>query len=347
MRGPVQVAAAAGAAALGGLCLSALGFPVAWLVGAMLGMAAYNQFSPAPYKPPRLVRRLGEWVLGAGVGANLTAEVAGFLAARGVPILVVLVGGIATGVVSGFILLRSSGLAAGTCFYSAVPGGAAEMVALADATGADARLVASLHAVRVALLVATLPLAFSPLARSGGAGALRPLAPAGGMSVIVLILAAGAAGGWLFYRLRLPGGVILGAMVGGALAALAGLTGGAGLPGAFKACAQAVIGASAGAQFTRDTWGALGRVLRPALGMIAFMVATGLASGVFLHFAAGLDWITAMLATVPAGSAEMIGTAAALGADAGVVAAIQVLRVLTMNLVFPVLVPRLVSRTAY
>lgn len=342
-----SILGAAAAAMAGAALLSLIHFPVSWLVGSMIGMAVYNQLAQVPVHPPRLYRRLGEWVLGATVGAGLKLQVVGFLIGGGLPMAAALLLTVLMGVASGMILHRLSPLPLNTCFYASVPGGSAEMTALADSAGGDARLVASLHALRVGLIVATLPLALSPLAlpvqaAAGAAGGGRL-----NLAGMALLLAGGGVGGLLAYRFKLPGGVILGSIAAAALVSVTGLTGGATLPPIFKNGAQVVIGAYAGAAFTRETWRQIARVLGPALVMIGFMVAGGLLTGAFLHWSTGINWITALMATVPAGSAEMITAASALGADVGVVAAIQVLRVLAMNLIFPILIPRLLGRTTH
>lgn len=341
----IQALTAVAAAFAGGALFSLLGFPVAWLVGAMLGMALYSQFASNPFQPPRGYRRFGEWVLGASAGAGLKLQIVDFLIEGGVPIAITILLTIGLGIASGLLLKRLSSLSPITCYYASVPGGAAEMVALADGAGGDARLVASLHALRVGLIVASLPLALSPLAQPVAKVPLAGIGTPSDLLGMAMLLAAGGIGGLLAHRFHLPGGVILGSIAGAALVSVTGLTGGAALPSIFKNTGQAIIGAYAGAAFTRQTWKQVTKVLTPALIMIVFMVAVGLLTGVLLHYMTGIDWITALLATVPAGSAEMITAAAALGANVGMVAAIQVLRVIAMNLIFPILIPRLLSRT--
>lgn len=136
-----------------------------------------------------------------------------------------------------------------------------------------------------------------------------------------------------FQRLGIPLAYILGALVGSAL--YTNLLGPIRYGKGLRRGAQLVLGAAVGALLTPDTVSELVRLL-PI--MIAATVGLNVA-GALLAFPvariAGVDRLTALMACLPAGMAEMASLAGDIGAREQPVAVIQTLRVIIVLAVMP------------
>ena len=129
---------------------------------------------------------------------------------------------------------------------------------------------------------------------------------------IVMTLAAAAAVGSLFDRFDVPGGTIIGAMVGAAAWSL--ISGGAEvtLPRPAVSAAYVVIGAVIGSSITRDAVGELRGVALPAVLSAAALMGAGLVIAVVLRWA-GLAPEGVILATSPGALSAMSAVAAEQG----------------------------------
>ncbi len=115
---------------------------------------------------------------------------------------------------------------------------------------------------------------------------------------IVLTLAAAAVFGYLFARWRVPGGMIIGAMLGAAAFSVA--AGGAeiALPRPLVSGAYVVIGTLIGAGVTRDTLGHLRHFAVPAVLSAVVIIGCGLSIALLLR-SLGLAPEGVILATSP------------------------------------------------
>lgn len=153
---------------------------------------------------------------------------------------------------------------------------------------------------------------------------------------IALLLVAASVVGLLFARLGVPGGLIVGAMVGAAGCSL--LRGGAEvvLPGTLRTAALIVLGATIGASVTRDTVGELRGVLLPAVLAAGLIILAGVAIAYLLR-ALGIAPEGAVLATSPGALTSVVAAAAERGTGAAEVALFHTVRVILVLLSLPAL----------
>ena len=188
--GAAPVAASAGADAVGlarlacllvlglGAALVALrlrvpaGDLLAGLAVAALANPLWLHLGPLPGG----LRLFSQWVIGAGVGATVTRRVLRDfrpLAVAGALMTAFLIG---AGLALAWALARLTSLDPVTCLVATAPGGADQMVILADELGGNAQLVAAIHILRQIALLLLLP----PLVRLAGGRARRQVhSPAG------------------------------------------------------------------------------------------------------------------------------------------------------------------------
>lgn len=137
-------------------------------------------------------------------------------------------------------------------------------------------------------------------------------------------------------RLQVPGGLILGAMVGAAAVTLTtGTT--VDLPSPLRTAAFIVIGAAIGVRMTRDVVAALGPVVVPAVLSGALIIVAGLAIAWLLR-TVGIAPPGALLATSPGAFSVM--TAMAVEQDTGAVevALFHLVRIVMVIVSLPLLV---------
>ncbi|KQT53141.1 hypothetical protein ASG43_19385 [Aureimonas sp. Leaf454] len=146
-------------------------------------------------------------------------------------------------------------------------------------------------------------------------------------------LAAALAGAFLFRALHLPLAAILGSLVGATLVAntLGVLPGGR----LIRRGGQLFVGASVGAVLSPDILGALTRLLPLMAGVALASNLAGFALAFPLARIAGIDRLTAVLCSLPAGMAEMATLAQELRADEQAVALVHTLRVVLVLSLIP------------
>jgi hypothetical protein len=156
-------------------------------------------------------------------------------------------------------------------------------------------------------------------------------------------LAAALLGAFLFRALHLPLAAILGSLTGATLVAnTLGI-----LPGGryIRRGGQIFVGASVGAVLSPDLLGVLSSLLPLMTGIALVSNLTGFCLAYPLARIAGIDRLTAVLCSLPAGMAEMATLAQELEADEQAVALVHTLRVILVLSLIPLWLS-LVAKTA-
>jgi len=235
--------------------------------------------------------------------------------------------------------------------WGSAPGGASAMLILAAAQGADVRMVAFMQYLRVvcvtlaASLVAHwyIPAGSAPVTPNGADAVALFLPPSSWLAVSTLLIVA-VGGAFLGAWIRLPAGALLVPMV--VFILLRDLMHvPLELHPLILTLAYAVIGWAVGSQFDRQVVklciGSMHAVLASIVALIALCATVGAA---LVHWA-GIDPLTAYLATSPGGADVVAIIAASTPVDLSFVVSMQVLRMLLVLATAP-LVARVLSRSA-
>lgn len=143
------------------------------------------------------------------------------------------------------------------------------------------------------------------------------------MAVTVLV---SAAGGLLLLRCKVPGGMLVGAVLGVAILNL--ITQKAFLYPETRVAAQALTGAYIGCMITREDVARLPRLLPPyLLVMGSFLVLNLLVAG-FMYWITDFDLLTCLFCAAPGGISDTPLIALDMGADGSIVAVMQFIRML-------------------
>ncbi len=245
----------------------------------------------------------------------------------------------------GYLISRWRVLPGTTAVWGSSPGASTAMVLMAEAFGADARLVAFMQYLRVIMVsaAAALVAALFIKAPAGAAATTAPWLPMLDPQKFGATLSVALAGGMAGKLLRLPSPFFLGSMIVG-IAVHLGLGMEFQLPPPLLAASYAVIGWRIGLSFTRPVLAAAARALpQVAASILVLMSVCGLIAFA-LHKATGLDPLTAYLATSPGGMDSVAIIAAASGqVNLSFVMALQTARFLVVLLLGPA-IARLVAR---
>ena len=238
----------------------------------------------------------------------------------------------------GWLISRFRILPETTAIWGLLPGAAPVMMVMADAYGADARLVAFMQYVRVLMvaLVASIIARFWVHAPAVAAAApavwFAPIHALPFLETLVLVL-----GGVILGPVsRIPAGILLIPMFLGAVLQSNGLVE-IELPSWLLAVSYLLLGWTIGLRFTREILvyaiRALPKMIVSILMLIAFC--GGLAFALVEVF--DIDPLTAYLATSPGGADSVAIIAASTNVDVGFVMAQQIARFMLVLIVGPAL----------
>jgi uncharacterized protein len=330
---PAQWAVLLACSAVLAALLELAAFPAALLLGPMLGgiLIALNG---GAIRVPRLPVTISQTMIGCLVAHAITSDIV-FTFLRNWPLFVGVVAAIiATSAALGWMIARLKVLPGTTAVWGVAPGGASVMMLMSGEFGADARLVAFMQYLRVVLVAA----AASLVARLWvGATPIAPdivWFPHFAWSGFLATIAIALLGGLVAVGLRIPGGTMLVPMVVGAVLEGVGLVT-ITLPPWLLAIGYTLLGWSIGLGFTRDILVHAYRALPQVLMSIVVLMAACGALAAVLVCAAGIDPLTAYLATSPGGMDTVAIIAASSNVDASFVMALQAVRLVIVIMAGP------------
>jgi membrane AbrB-like protein len=153
--------------------------------------------------------------------------------------------------------------------------------------------------------------------------------------IILLTLLVAAVGSGLFIYFKIPGSLMVGAMI--ATAIFNFFTGMGKLPPNFSLLVQFLLGCYIGNMIKRSDIRDMKHLVKPALvltlSMTVYAIFTGLLLGQFIYS----DLLTAMYSTAPGGMVEVCIFAEDTGANTSIVATIHMLRMGILYLLVPIM----------
>ena len=320
------------AAAAGGGIAWFAGIPVPFLLGASIA-AAMAAMAGLDVRLPEPVRIFAFFALGIQAGSGVTPAAMEQVWLWPTSFAALFVAVAATIAVTYLYLTKARGWSRQTAFFASLPGALTFVLAAARGTDADYRAVTVLQTMRLFLIIGLLVPLISVL--QGGAAPVpdAPLPP-DALWQFGLLLAAGILGALAGHYSRLPGGMMLGALLSSAL--LFGISAvSVRLPPAIGNLGMIVLGIVIGSRFS-----GLGRSeIRQlfAASFNAFLLGTAAAAliGGLLHLATGIGLSKIALAFVPGAMEAMTVISFVLGVDPAYVAAHHVMRFLFIAVTVP------------
>lgn len=316
----------------GGFVAALAHLPLAWMLGALVACTIAALLG-APVESPVWARPPVVTVIGLMLGASFSPAMF-----EGIGNWVLTVAGLFAylfigGLACVFYLRRAAGYDNGTAFFAGMPGGLSDMVVLGEHHGADVRIIALIHSIRVLLVVLILPLIIMAIGHAN----LPPrptfnfdlhwpaesVAHAGATALIGIAIG---------HLLRLPAKFMFGPMIASAIAHLSGLSDFT-LPTLLVNLAQIVLGVTIGCRFRNAPPHIFKRVFLHAAVVTIILLAITAAFAIFLSAYTDIGMLQIILAYAPGGLTEMGLIAVALHLDAAFVVAHHLLRIFAVILI--------------
>ena len=150
-------------------------------------------------------------------------------------------------------------------------------------------------------------------------------------------LVVGVLGGYIGSRLKLPGGVMVGAMVAVILFKVLANTKWGDVPGGYTFMVQILIGVMVGAGYNKEVAGLFSSLALPVVISTLVLVGAGLLMSVILMKFGVMDGTTAYLSTSPGAMSALISLAGESAAHPTVVMAFHFFRVVFIILTAPLI----------
>lgn len=327
------------------LLLELVHLPAALLLGSLLAAIAFSTAGGSLHLPGWLFLP-AQGVVGCMIAKNFPSSILGAICQNWVLFLSCTLAVIGASTLLGWLLARWRVLPGTTAIWGSSPGAATAMTLIAESHGADVRLVALMQYLRV-ILVAAVASAIARFWIGAAGGQVQPIVwfPPILWSRLALSLALIGLSLLLARLLHLrSGALLLPLLLGALLQHVGGLT--LQLPPWLLAASYALIGWSIGLRFSRPILLYAARTLPHLTLSILALIAVCGAFAFILTRAAGIDPLTAYLATSPGGADSVAIIAASTKVDMPFVMAMQTIRFLTVLLLGPRLAQFLASRMA-
>jgi membrane AbrB-like protein len=328
-------------AAVGGILLSWLDFPAGLVTGSLLGVAI-AALAGRPLDVPVPLSRVIYVLIGISLGAAVTPEMLTGLAAFPLSVAVLAVASVAMIAATSAYLRYVHGWDALSALFGASPGALAQVMTLSAEYKADMRAIAIVQTLRVVALTLGIPVGLSLFGLTAEGGIMARLGSTQPQSLaeLAILIVVSAIAGVVVWRLRLPGGLVFGAMMASALLHGFGLISAA-LPWWAAAAAIIGIGAITGSRFANTSPLTLLRFLGAAIGSFAVAMSIAALSVLVLTMLLAVPAADAVVAFAPGAQDTMMVLALALHLDPVFVGALHLSRFVLVSLLVPFLAQRI------
>jgi membrane AbrB-like protein len=328
-------------AAVGALTMNWLGFPAGLVTGSLLGVAI-AALCGRPVHIPLPLSRVISVLVGISLGAVVSPETLKGLAAFPLSVLVLAVSTLCMITATSLYLRYVHGWDAQSALFGASPGALAQVMVLSAEYKADLRAIAIVQTMRVVALTLGIPAALAYFGLTAEGGLMARFVAAGPPSIpeLAILVVASTVCALVVSKLRLPGGLMFGAMLASAI-----LHGGgfiqALLPWWVAYAAVIGIGAVTGSRFANTDPYTLLRFLGAALGSFAVAMAVAGLSVLALTMLMSVPPADAVVAFAPGAQDTMMVLALALHLDPVFVGALHLSRFLLVSMLVPFLAHRI------
>ena len=328
-------------AAAGGILLNWLDFPAGLVTGSLLGVAAAALCGrPTAVSTP--VSRVISVLVGISLGAVVTPETLKGFAAFPLSIAVLAVSSVAMIAATSAYLRHVHGWDRLSALFGASPGALAQVMVLSAEYKADMRAIAIVQTLRVVALTVGIPSGLSLFGLTAEGGIMARLGGSHPESAaeLAILVAVSTVSALVVWRLRLPGGLMFGAMLASAILHGAGYLSAA-LPWWVAMAAVIGIGAVTGSRFANTSPLTLLRFMAAAVGSFTVSMTVATLSVLALTMLLSVPVADAVVAFAPGAQDTMMVLALALHLDPVFVGALHLSRFVLVSLLVPILAQRI------
>ncbi|RUT31238.1 AbrB family transcriptional regulator [Arsenicitalea aurantiaca] len=318
----------------GGLIAEAAGLPAGLLMGGALSVTIASLIG-VPVAMPRRLRDVGFVLVGLSMGASVARDSLALIPQWPVTMAGLIIELVIIVWATGYMLKRLFGLDSGTAYLSSFPGHLSFIMGIASAGVGNSRQIMVIQTIRVMMLTVCVPI--GALFLPSGAGFETAAEPMVALPRLAAVAAACVVAGWIFVRLKVPAGYVLGAMAAATLAKLTGNFDGS-LPQPMLTVTFILMGALIGSRFAGITYAefrqaSIGGLIATAM-TVGIVTAIAAASTLLVDMPFGQIW----LGLAPGALEGMGALGIALGYDTAFIAAHHVTRLLLLSFAIPLVV---------
>ncbi|MFD1944384.1 AbrB family transcriptional regulator [Paradevosia shaoguanensis] len=318
-------------AAAGGFVGQMAQIPAGWLMGSALA-AAGAALAGVKVTVPGWLRDITFVLTGMSMGANVARDSLSLIAQWPISLLGLALELVLIIATTGYMLRKLFRLDNATAYLSSFPGHLSFVMGIAATGLGDPRQITIIQVIRIMMLTLCVPMGalFLPIEHFSAPANIVVM----DAQTLVMLAIACAITGFLFTRLRVPAGMVLGAMAAATAAKLGGLFDGA-MPVPLANLTFVLVGALIGSRFAGIT---LTEFRQAAIGGL---IATAMTVGIVTAIAYGVSLLVDMpfgqiwLGLSPGALEGMGALGVALGYDTAFIAAHHVSRLLMLTVAIP------------
>jgi membrane AbrB-like protein len=324
----------------GGYLFFLLHTPLPWTLGSLFATAAVA-LAGGRWFLPKLAWNFARPFVGVLAGSAFTLPVLMSILGWWDVLLALLVYSIIVTIIGWYYFTRLCHFDHVTAFFASAPGGLGELTLLGSTLGGSVRLLVLVHAVRIVVVVFTVPffvqfVLLPPGVLNGAAAAAAGHVTEAAALDWAILTACGAIGFFIGRPFTALGGVMLVPMLLSAAVHVAGLTS-VSPPYWLVAFVQIMIGSISGSRFAGTNLREIRTTAVQALGWIIILLIATLAVAWLCTLFTDFPLAALMLAFSPGGIVEITVMAYAIGFHVAFIVTCQILRATLVLLVTPTL----------
>ena len=165
------------------------------------------------------------------------------------------------------------------------------------------------------------------------------------MQNFIITLIIGTLMGYILFKLKVPGGMMVGSIVGVSLFNI--FTGMAYMPVEGKVVAQIIAGAYIGVGLEKGDVKRLRNIFKPMITILIALLILNISVGLIIYYISPMDLVTSLMCSIPGGMSDIPIISEEMGADSGKVAVMQFVRMVFGIGIFPSMIAKVSKSKDY
>lgn len=291
---------------MGAIIFIYLKLPLPWLLGSITAMAIASRLTFIPAKNPKMLSPPARSILGLMIGSAFTPSILQYVGNYIASLIMILPFVVIIALSGVFYYWKILGHDKTTAFFSAMPGGLLEMIAIGESMGANIYKITLFQSTRLLLIVFSLPFIIEIVGGISLDGNRTITTPMRDVAIIdmFIMVALAIIGIILAKKLRLSAPFILGPMIVSMIAHLSGLVT-SHPPDEVIKLVQIILGTSVGFVFRGVPFKEIVTTILSTLGYFMILLVVTAIFTFIVSQITQFDLLSIILAFSPGGQAEI------------------------------------------
>jgi membrane AbrB-like protein len=313
---------------MGGVLFYKTNMPLPFMLGAIIANMIFAFLGTNVKVNPNLIK-LNLVILGSFLGATFTPSIAEHVHLWFFSISLLGVFVLISVMTLYSFFTKVIKLDAKTAYFSSSPGGMTQMIFIGKDVGADDRIIALIHSVRVFMVVFIIPFIFKLFVdvEDLSADVIKTVNVNLAFNEYVILGLGAFWGVFVGKKLKFPAYFLTGAMLASICLYMSGICVGR-APKELMWCVQVIVGSSIGARFYGVSIKKYFPVIFSAIGSTSILMMLGFSFAYVVSHFTNLSFYPLILAYAPGGVADMCLISFALGLDVAFVSVHHIIRII-------------------